>query len=93
MIFQLLDFGPLSARLQQYADLEGWIPSRGDRWQDFHWSRSLYRLFADRTNGEQMWQQFLEGASAATRCTLEAFEELHDVPSHVAAHSHAHRDV
>jgi hypothetical protein len=78
MIFQLFDFGPLSAKLQQYADLQGLIPSLGDRWQDFHWSRSIHRLFSDQVNGEEYWQQFIRQAMSATDNALEMFEELHE---------------
>jgi hypothetical protein len=82
MIFQLLDFGPLSAKVQKYADLDGSIPTRGDRWQDFHWSRSIHRLFADQRTGEQSWQRFIQDASVATQGAIDKFEELQDTPPH-----------
>ena len=82
MIFQLFDFGPLSAKLQKYADLEGLIPSWGDHWQDFHWSRSTHRQFADQANGEECWQQFVKGATSATDQALEDFEDLHQCRDH-----------
>ncbi len=81
MIFRLLDFGPLSGIVQKYADLNGAIPSPGDRWQDFHWARSIAHSFSDQTQGEHLWQQFLNEATAETQHALEVFDKLHDIPS------------
>lgn len=76
MSFHIFDFGPVSGRLQEYADKDGFIPEAGDRWQDFNWTNAKAKAFADKQTGETIWQEFLKKAIAATSKAMAALQEL-----------------
>jgi hypothetical protein len=75
-MFHLIDLEACSAKVQAYADLEGLVPASGDRWQDFQWSHRLIHAFADRTDGDQYWHDFLIHAEAETTHALHDLEDL-----------------
>lgn len=76
MAFDILDLGPVCAKLQKYADRDGKIPEAGDDWQDFNWPRSFAERFGDRQTGRESWQAFLEIARAETSIAIQALLEL-----------------
>ena len=76
MAFHLSNLGSLSASLQGYADNEGFIPEKGDHWQEFKWPHKRQQAFADQENGEAYWQDFLAKAMAATEKAEQALENL-----------------
>lgn len=76
MSFHIFDFGPVSGMLQEYADKDGFIPEAGERWQDFKWTNAQTKVFANKQNGERLWQEFLKKAIAATSKAIAALEEL-----------------
>lgn len=76
MAFHLSNLGSLSATLQTYADTQGFIPQKGDHWQQFKWSHNLQKTFADKENGEAQWRHFLAKAIAMTLKAERSLEEL-----------------
>ncbi len=78
MAFSLLDLGPLSAAMQEYADLDGLVPERGDRWQEFHWAHQTTKRFSDTEAGEQCWQDFVSKAVTGTHRAIDALDDLQD---------------
>ena len=81
MAFHVYDLGPVSARLQRYADMDGLVPEAGNRWSEFHWTHREWRMFADRENGQIYWERFLSETVVATTEALEVLERLHDANS------------
>lgn len=85
MSFQMLNFGPVSASLQEYADLDGLVPELGDDWHSFHWCRRTTDLFTNQEVGEQCWHDFLVKAIATTQqaaIALQALQEWRQRRSH-----------
>ncbi len=76
MAFHIYDLGPVSGKLQEYADMDGMIPETGDKWQDFRWTHSNTKAFKAQDEDEQLWQEFVERAIAATS---KAFQQLSDL--------------
>ena len=76
MAFYIYNLGPVSGKLQEYADLDGMVPETGDKWQDFRWPHGHGKAFKAQDEHEQLWQEFLEGAIAAT---TKAFQQLNDL--------------
>jgi hypothetical protein len=75
-MFHIIDLEACSAKVQRYADLDGLVPAPGDRWQDFHWTHRRIHAFADRTEGDQCWHDFLLHAEAETIRALHNLEDL-----------------
>ncbi|GET41046.1 hypothetical protein [Microseira wollei] len=59
MAFHISILGAVSAKLQRYADEDGFVPEVGDRWQNFPWEREVIGVFGDKKIGEACWQVFL----------------------------------
>ncbi|WP_199248122.1 hypothetical protein [[Phormidium] sp. ETS-05] len=76
MSFYIFDFGPVSSKLQEYADSNGKIPEAGDDWEDFDWPHNLARSFADKDNGPQLWQEFIAEAHSKINRAIQVLEEL-----------------
>lgn len=75
-MFNIVDLEACSARVQRYADLDGWVPAPGDRWQDFHWTHRQVKTFADPAEGDRCWQDFLLHAKAETIRALHNLDNL-----------------
>ncbi len=76
MAFYIYDLGPLSGKLQEYADMNGMIPETGDKWQDFRWPRRITKAFQAQGHDEKLWKEFVAEAIAAT---TKAFQQLNDL--------------
>lgn len=76
MAFYIYDLGPLSGKLQEYADMNGMIPETGDKWQDFRWPRRNTKAFKAQGHDEKLWEEFVAEAIAAT---TKAFQQLDDL--------------
>ncbi|MGB3496375.1 MAG: hypothetical protein WBA57_26855 [Elainellaceae cyanobacterium] len=78
MSMHISDFGSLSASVQQYADLDGKVPTVGDRWQDFRWPLHIQKAFAHLEGGNILWEDFLRKAKLAI---AQADQQLKDLES------------
>lgn len=76
MSFNVSDFGPLSARLQEFADENGQIPVPGESWQDFKWPHERQKSFTHKDQGEHNWQDFVRQAHAAIEQAEVKLEDL-----------------
>lgn len=76
MAFYIYNLGAVSGQLQEYADMNGMIPEKGDKWQDFRWPHSNTKAFKEQDEHETLWQEFLSKAIAAT---IKACEQLQDL--------------
>lgn len=78
MAFHIFDLGPVSARVQRFADVDGYVPEPQDHWQEFHWSQRELRWFTDKQDGESHWQEFVQDSFTATSEAFEVLENLHE---------------
>ncbi len=76
MAFYIYDLGPVSSQLQEYADMDGMIPETGDKWQNFRWPHSNAKAFKEQDDSEQLWQEFVSKAIAATIKACDQLQEL-----------------
>lgn len=76
MAFYIYNLGPVSGQLQEYADMNGMIPEAGDQWQDFRWPHSNAKAFKAQDQDEQLWQEFVRKACAATNKACDQLEDL-----------------
>lgn len=76
MAFYIYNLGPVSGQLQEYADMNGMVPEKGDKWQDFRWPHSNAKAFREQGKDERVWQEFVAQAIAATNKALQQLEQL-----------------
>lgn len=76
MAFHIATLGAVSAKLQRYADEDGFVPELGDRWQNFPWEREVLAVFGDKKIGEACWQVFVVDAQMQIAKALRELEDL-----------------
>lgn len=76
MAFYIYNLGPVSGQLQEYADMDGMIPEKGDKWQDFRWPHGNAKAFREQDRSEQLWQEFVGKAIVATIEACDRLQEL-----------------
>lgn len=78
MSFPVDNLGSVSAIVQQFADVQGFIPLPGDVWQNLQWTHRQKKIFSNQKTGLESWHNFQQKALFAT---IKAQEILLDLES------------
>ena len=67
-MFHKTNLGSFAAHVDQYADIDGYVPQAGDHWSKMNWD-ALIDWDADK------WQEYVEDAVRATERAEQAVAE------------------
>jgi hypothetical protein len=77
MLYHVLDFGAYSGAVEEFSDLEGYVPTQDEDWHNLTWDHAHLKAFSNPETGNSEWHDFLEKSTIAVNKTFYALEGLH----------------